>query len=260
MDKNSLELLLGQGLSLEEIARRFGKNPSTVAYWVDKHGLEAVNREKHATRGGIEREALAALVEAGMTIAEIAAALERSKTTVRYWLGHYGLKTHNATGRRPAAVAHEAKDAGLLTVTMECRRHGETEFRLEGRGYYRCKRCRSEAVSRRRQRVKAILVAEAGGRCVICGYDRHVAALSFHHLEPDQKLMNVSARGVALAIDTLRAEARKCVLLCANCHAELDNGGTTLPIKYDGLDADGRADVTATDLRADEEAIYRNPG
>ena len=36
MDRESLALLLAQGVSMEEIARRFGKNPSTVAYWVAK--------------------------------------------------------------------------------------------------------------------------------------------------------------------------------------------------------------------------------
>jgi hypothetical protein len=34
-------------------------------------------------------------------------------------------------------------------------------------------------------------------------------------------------------IDSLRAEMRKCVLLCGNCHAEVEGGLTTLPIHYD---------------------------
>jgi hypothetical protein len=139
---------------------------------------------------------------------------------------------------------------------MTCKRHGETEFRLEGRGYYRCKRCRSEAVSRRRQKVKAILVAEAGGKCAICGYDRHVAALGFHHVDPGLKIMNVSARGVALALSTLRAEAEKCVLLCANCHAELENGAAELPIKY------GESGGAGTGAESPEKSpsIPSNPG
>jgi transposase len=41
MDRGSLELLLGQGLSVEKIAKRFGKHPSTVSYWLAKHGLTA---------------------------------------------------------------------------------------------------------------------------------------------------------------------------------------------------------------------------
>ncbi len=231
MKKESLELLLSQGLTVEKIAKRFGKDPSTISYWIAKYGLEAVNREKHAAKGGIERAGLEALVEAGMTIAEIATEVGLSKATVRYWLRAYGLRTKNAPRNVGAAEVRAAKAAGELTVTMACPSHGKTEFYLESRGYYRCKRCRVDAVAKRRRKVKAILVAEAGGQCVICGYDRHPRALAFHHLDPLEKRLEINAKGVALSLETLRAEARKCVLLCANCHAELEDGVATLPLQ-----------------------------
>jgi hypothetical protein len=74
-----------------------------------------------------------------------------------------------------------------------------------------------------------VLVAEAGGRCVICGYDRCVAALQFHHLEPSQKAFGLSKRGVTRSIEAARAEAGKCTLLCSNCHAEVEAGVTAPP-------------------------------
>lgn len=231
MDMESLKLLLAQGLSVERIAKRFGKDPSTVSYWMKKHGLASPYAEKHAAKGGIEREELETLVAAGMTISEIATRLHRSKTTVRHWLGKYGLKTQHRRGRNSGADSQQAKDAGLLTITRECPGHGLTEFVLEGRGAYRCKRCRSESVARRRRRLKTILVAEAGGRCCICGYDRHLGALHFHHVDPSAKRMALSARGIAYALETLREEAKKCVLLCSNCHAEIENGVATLPVQ-----------------------------
>lgn len=78
--------------------------------------------------------------------------------------------------------------------------------------------CNAEGVSRRRREIKAKLVAEAGGRCARCGYDRSMRALHFHHLDPAEKGRLVSnwTRSEAGA----RAEAEKCILLCANCHAE----------------------------------------
>jgi 5-methylcytosine-specific restriction endonuclease McrA len=112
---------------------------------------------------------------------------------------------------------------------MRCSRHGDTDFWLSGRGYYRCKRCRSDAVARRRRKVKAILVAEAGGACCICGYDRNMRALHFHHLEPLQKRHEINAKGVAIALEKLRVEAQKCVLLCSNCHAEVEDGMASVP-------------------------------
>ena len=103
----------------------------------------------------------------------IAAWSGRSPRTVRHWLTRYGLKTTNGPGRRRTAASRDGKEAGLRLVTMVCDRHGDTEHVLDGRGYFRCKRCRADAVSRRRRRVKAILVQEAGGACCICVRGKH---------------------------------------------------------------------------------------
>jgi transposase len=229
MDRASLEDFFGRGLSLAEIGRRVGRHEATVAYWAKKYGLQAVNRRKHTARGGLDRAELETLVDQGASIAQIADALGRSKTTVRHWLIRYGMKTHGARGRPVKLAAAEAKRAGLATVTMQCPQHGESEFWLTGEGYYRCKRCRSDAVSRRRRRVKETLVREAGGCCRICGYDRNMRALHFHHVDPSSKRHEINAKGVAIALDKLRVEARKCVLLCSNCHAEVEDGMAVLP-------------------------------
>ena len=230
MDKDSLEVLLAQGLSVERIAKRFGKDPSTISYWLKKYGLESPYAQKHAAKGGIERQCLEELVRAGLTIAEIAAAVGRSRGTVRHWLRVYNLRTARFRGDRTTA-ARSAKDAGILSLTMLCRHHGETEFILEGRGYYRCKRCRAESVVRHRQKIKEILVSEAGGRCAVCGYSRNVKALQFHHVNPGEKRLGLSSQGVTYSLTRLRAEAKKCVLLCANCHAEVEGGGIILPAR-----------------------------
>jgi transposase-like protein len=229
MDRASLERLLGQGLSLAEIGRRFGLHESTVGYWVKKHSLQAAHREKHLARGGLQHADLERLTESGASLAEMAATLGCSKATVRHWLMRYGLRTSNAPGRRPSECARAAKEAGRAVVTMACGRHGDTAFVLDGRGYYRCRRCRSEAVARRRQKVKTILVREAGGCCRLCGYRSNMRALHFHHVNPAEKRIEINAKGIALSLDTLRIEAQKCVLLCSNCHAEIEDGIASLP-------------------------------
>jgi transposase len=229
MDKDALELLLAQGLSIEEIARRFGKHPSTVAYWMAKHGFEAVHRERHAAKGGVEKDRLQALIDAGLSTRAIAEEVGLSQTSVCHWLRRFGLRTHNSREDGDKKAWRAAKGHGCLTVAMTCRRHGETDFVIEGRGYYRCKRCRSESVAKHRRKLKLILVQEAGGSCVICGYDRYVGALEFHHVDPAAKRLQISWNGVTQSLEVLRAEARKCVLLCSNCHAEVEGGATTLP-------------------------------
>ncbi len=222
MDREALEGMLAEGMSLAAIGRRIGRHESTVAYWVQRYGLEARGAAKHAARGGLTRDELAALVDAGMTIAEIAAKVGMSKTTVRHWLGRYDLRTTNRRGRRMDPALQDARSSGATEVVHECPRHGATAFVLDGRGYFRCRKCRAEAVTRRRRKMKAILVQEAGGACRLCGYQGSMGALHFHHVDPATKRFELNAKGVALALETLRAEARKCVLLCSNCHSEVE--------------------------------------
>jgi hypothetical protein len=62
----------------------------------------------------------------------------------------------------------------------------------------------------------------------LCGYDRSPAALQFHHVDPKEKVFSLSRRGVTIALEAARAEAAKCVLLCANCHAEVEGGFAVL--------------------------------
>ena len=163
----------------------------------------------------MEKQSLERLVARRLTTRQIAEATGRSQSTVRYWLRRHGLKTVRARGDEELRGKY---------LTRVCQRHGETRFVLEGRGYYRCTRCRAQRVAERRRRVKVELVAEAGGHCAVCGYNRCIGALSFHHLNPDEKSFGVARGGVTLGIARMRKEAGKCVLLCANCHAEVEAG------------------------------------
>lgn len=221
MDRASLEGFLSQDLSLAEIGRRVGLHESTVGYWVKRHGLKAANRDQHAARGGLARDQLKELVEAGLSSSQIAAELDRSKTTVMHWLKEYGLRTQWAERRR-------ASNDRQPRLVLSCPQHGMTVFRRRATGGYRCARCRAEAVARRRRKVKRVLVDEAGGRCVVCGYDRCITALEFHHRVPAEKSFSLSHPGVGRSLEKARAEAGKCVLLCANCHAEVEAGAITL--------------------------------
>jgi IS30 family transposase len=100
MEKESLERMLRQELTISEIAKRFGKAPSTVACWMEKHGLQAVYRDTHSRELEIDRERLETLVGGGMTIAEIAAELHLTPVTVRRRLARFGLRTSRTQGLR----------------------------------------------------------------------------------------------------------------------------------------------------------------
>ena len=216
MDRSKLAAQLESGRSIESIARELGRDPSTVAYWVNKHGLVAAFAAKHAPRGGLPREQLEPLVAAGLSIRAIAQRLEVSYATVQHWLKKYGLKTRRAA---------QPRGADARTVERECPIHGLTTFvKYSSADHHRCLQCRKDRVVARRRKVKAMLVEEAGGRCLLCGYDRYPGALQFHHLDPAEKSFGLGLRGVARSLERCREEALKCVLLCANCHAEVEAG------------------------------------
>ena len=55
--------------------------------------------------------------------------------------------------------------------------------------------------------------------CKLCGYNKHFAALQFHHRDQSEKVDSVSElirRGVSL--QRVKDEIEKCDVLCANCH------------------------------------------
>ena len=88
---------------------------------------------------------------------------------------------------------------------------------------YKDKEKRKQAVKRHRLKVRKITddyKMERG--CKVCGYNKHPAALHFHHRRSEEKLFEVSQwRSRVYALDTLLTEMNKCDVICANCHAEL---------------------------------------
>jgi hypothetical protein len=82
-----------------------------------------------------------------------------------------------------------------------------------------CRSCDAEGITIRRRERKQALVEKLGGKCARCSYARCLNALDFHHKD-DNKEGEV---GKLLGISMVRAleEARKCELVCANCHREI---------------------------------------
>ena len=117
MEAQWLASQLDAGRSIESIAREAGRSPSTVAYWVNKHGLTSQHAERHRARGGLTREQLEPLVAAGVPIRAMAEQLGMSYTTVRHWLARHGL--HHAA-RAPSRGYARDERTGSATVMRDC--------------------------------------------------------------------------------------------------------------------------------------------
>ncbi len=91
---------------------------------------------------------------------------------------------------------------------------------------------------------KLKLIAMLGGQCTRCGYNRNFGALEFHHIDPSRKQFQLDMRSLAnLRWDVIAEEVRKCLLLCANCHAEQHNPDSTLAATRRHLDSKPNAAV-----------------
>lgn len=107
-------------------------------------------------------------------------------------------------------------------ITKECRYHGLTNYvYVNSEQRYRCVKCRSEATQKRRDKTKELLVEYKGGKCEICGYNKCIGALEFHHKNPFEKDFGIAAKGYTRSIEKNKEEVDKCILVCANCHREI---------------------------------------
>jgi hypothetical protein len=86
-----------------------------------------------------------------------------------------------------------------------------------------------KAVAKRRKKMRAMVISYKGGKCILCGYNKCIWALDLHHIFGKEKSFGISARGLTRAWKVVKAEADKCVILCANCHREIHAGNTQLP-------------------------------
>lgn len=81
-----------------------------------------------------------------------------------------------------------------------------------------------EAQKKRGLERKIYFINQLGGCCSKCGYKHNIAALEFHHVNPEEKEFQIDMRKLSnTSMDKLQKEINKCILLCANCHREEHN-------------------------------------
>lgn len=85
-----------------------------------------------------------------------------------------------------------------------------------------------KAVSKRRIKIKEMSVAYKGGKCQVCGYNKYIGALEFHHVDPNTKEFGLGLDGLTRSWKRVKNEIDKCVLVCSNCHREIHAGITII--------------------------------
>lgn len=170
----------------------------------------------------MEKELLHNLVELGLSTNGIAKELNMSQTNVRHWLRKHGLNTKYTlrldskmrNGKKCVRCDQDLTGKQSKFCSKKCKAKTHTYYQGNTNG-------RQKRVSRER---KLKLIEMSGGSCEECGYRKNLAALSFHHIDPENKAFCLDARKLSnTRWDSIVAEWEKCQLLCLNCHAENHN-------------------------------------
>jgi hypothetical protein len=157
----------------------------------------------------MDKNILEKFLQEGRSVSWIAKEMKAGRKTIIKWITRYGLSNND----------------------RKCKNCGKPLSGIQR--YYCCSTCKtshwwkqkSNGASRltiKARQKKQELVEMFGGSCSICGYNKCMDGLCFHHLNPTEKRMELNNRNIAgRAWDLVMEEANKCQLLCLNCHAEV---------------------------------------
>ena len=119
------------------------------------------------------------------------------------------------------AIHHKAAREGLFRPRFPSDKPSKrTPRRIIDKRYYENNKDKIYHLRlERKRKLKSELVNLLGGKCELCGYNRCPAALEFHHSSKNKE----NNPAVFIKNDSRQKslkEAKKCTLLCANCHRE----------------------------------------
>lgn len=100
------------------------------------------------------------------------------------------------------------------------------KFLSKNKSKHICDACYEKIRRNKRKMIKYQAVNYKGGRCCVCGYNKSIQALTFHHINPKHKKFNISKflKFKEFDFEDLKTELDKTILLCKNCHSEVNSG------------------------------------
>lgn len=137
---------------------------------------------------------------------------------------------HNTKPTAPIHVTAqsliEKNDPSSRRVCTKCGEEKQQDafyFRKDRNAYHCwCKSCVNKASYDSTKKLKIKAVEYKGGKCELCGYNKCISALDFHHLDPTQKDFGISDQSRKKSTwEIIQPELDKCILVCSNCHREL---------------------------------------
>lgn len=173
----------------------------------------------------MEKEILEKLINENKSSRQIAAELNKSQTSIKYWLKKFNLKTKYNKHNILSPVIDDYK---ICTSCSINKHKDEYHFNNKSKTILssKCKMCKNKEEVSKLKQMKKMCLEYKGHFCTNCNYSRNQAALEFHHLDPNEKEFEISNFKKTSILKTgmtkeLKEELDKCIVLCSNCHREL---------------------------------------
>ena len=167
----------------------------------------------------ITEKLLRDLLSRGLSANEIGRQLGYTGTGIRYHMKKYDLTSSHQSiqNKKKVPIVDGKKECMKCHTILPIK-----EFNVKPSGALTsyCKKCTNKDKYSLLKRRKIEIIQKFGNKCSICGYNKNISALEFHHIDPNEKEFHLG-NAKTTNLDKLLLEMDKCVLVCANCHREL---------------------------------------
>lgn len=160
----------------------------------------------------MEKEILKNLIDKKFSFRQISKDLNISLSAVRYWSKKYNLKSRY--------YEKEISETKYCKYCETVKKNKDFYVIKKNKLSAYCKKYTNIQTVKRQKSLKEKCVEYKGGKCEICGYNKCISALEFHHINPNEKDFQMSKYKRYVFNEKVKEELDKCVLLCANCHRE----------------------------------------
>ena len=221
--------LTAKGYTTKQIALQLNISQSKVKYKLRSLGLKT---KYNQPRKMLDKIQLEEFISKQYSFNQIARELHTNSTNIKYWCKIYWLISISKWGedrkKKRIEIDNGIKTCPKCNITKPLNKEN-FYIKPSGGFHYWCKICSNAHTVEKIRSRKQQLVIYKGGKCCICGYNKYVGALDFHHLDPSKKDYNISNLRT-YDIKKLMLEADKCICVCRNCHSEIHAGMVDLKL------------------------------
>jgi phage FluMu protein Com len=174
------------------------------------------------------KEELETLISEGLSVSQIAKKLNHPYTTIPHWIKKWNLS--------PSKFGYTFRDGKEFKKCPRCKEIKEVNNKnfpirkryaklrkrcgFERRSISECRECNRKRTFERNNQFKQKCVEYKGGKCTVCGYEKCLSALDFHHRNPNEKDFEIGDMRHK-PWELIKTELDKCNCVCRNCHAEI---------------------------------------